>query len=108
MELAVAGATFTAGGIEILSVSREAGQPLIPNQGKIGAVFEAFVFEPKDVELRLSRLVSSYVSETLEPFGFFSLMTVFPVATALCRRSSLRINNSRSRRDRCASVGLFG
>ena len=29
-----------------MSVSREAGQPLIPNQGKVGAVFEAFVLEP--------------------------------------------------------------
>jgi hypothetical protein len=38
---ALAAASFTAGGIETLSVSREAGQPLIPNQGKIGAVFEA-------------------------------------------------------------------
>jgi hypothetical protein len=27
-------AGFTAGGIETLSVSREAGQPLIPNQGE--------------------------------------------------------------------------
>jgi hypothetical protein len=38
---ALAAASFTTGGIETLSVSREAGQPLIPNQGKVGAIFEA-------------------------------------------------------------------
>jgi hypothetical protein len=32
-------------------VSREAGQPLIPNQGKVGAVFERFVFEPEDLHV---------------------------------------------------------
>jgi hypothetical protein len=37
---ALAAASFTAGGIETLSVSREAGQPLIPNQGRFGAIFE--------------------------------------------------------------------
>jgi hypothetical protein len=32
---ALAAASFTAGGIETLSMSREAGQPLIPNQGRL-------------------------------------------------------------------------
>jgi hypothetical protein len=45
-----AAASFTAGGTETLSVSREAGQPLIPNQGKIGAVFEAGFAAPANLE----------------------------------------------------------
>ena len=38
-------ANFTAGGIEILSMSREAGHAGLSSE--IGAVFEAFVFEPE-------------------------------------------------------------
>jgi hypothetical protein len=48
---ALAAASFTAGGIETLSVSREAGQPLIPNQEKIRDVFEALACEPGDSAL---------------------------------------------------------
>jgi hypothetical protein len=45
-----AAASFTAGGIEASSVSREAGQPLIPNQGEIDAVFEAGFVASENLE----------------------------------------------------------
>ena len=42
--------------------------------GKIGAVLEAFVFEPEDVEVEFVALGYLVVGETLEALGFFPLV----------------------------------
>jgi hypothetical protein len=44
--------------------------------GEVGAVFEAFVFEPEDVEVQFVALGYLFVSEALEALGFLSLVAV--------------------------------
>ena len=51
--------------------------------GEIRAVFQAFVFEPKDVEVEFIALDQLFVGETLEALGFFSLMAISAVAASL-------------------------
>jgi hypothetical protein len=51
--------------------------------GKIGAVFERFVFEPEDVEVELVAFGYLFVTEAFESLAFFSLVAVSAVAAAL-------------------------
>src|SRR6266516_706831 len=49
---------------------------IMSGSGEIGAVFEAFVFEPEDVKVEFVALGSFFVGEAFEALGLFSLVAV--------------------------------
>jgi hypothetical protein len=57
-------------------VSREAGNSGWQCRGKVGAVFERFVFEPKNVEIQFVALQELFVAKAFEAFGFFSFVAI--------------------------------
>lgn len=48
---------------------------------KIGGIFEALVFEPEDIEVRLVALHEVFIGEGLKTFGLFAFVAVFLIVT---------------------------